>query len=238
MPRVGDKHYPYTAKGQAAAKAAAKRKGVKVSHGKGYNKGGSVSKSRVNLGAGAPKRKTRKKRTAKKMQGGGPAINPNIPNAPSPAALREMTMAAQAQKGRGRPGGPGPGANIQLGAMQGRNQPMPGGVAGGPGGGRRPPIVKPRPPGIKKGGAVASKKGGGAVAKKKRGGSIEKMASGEPIQWQKGRVGQKRKADYMSYVAPGVAKRQLKKQKAAGGPGRRAVRGAGGAKKGGAVKSK
>ena len=28
MPRVGDKHYPYTAKGQAAAKAAAKRKGV------------------------------------------------------------------------------------------------------------------------------------------------------------------------------------------------------------------
>ena len=25
MPRVGDKHYPYTAKGQAAAKAAAKR---------------------------------------------------------------------------------------------------------------------------------------------------------------------------------------------------------------------
>ena len=38
MPRVGDKHYPYTAKGQAAAKAAAKRKGVKVSHGKGYNK--------------------------------------------------------------------------------------------------------------------------------------------------------------------------------------------------------
>ncbi len=56
MPRVGDKHYPYTAKGQAAAKAAAKRKGVKVSHGKGYNKGGSVSeKSRVNLGAGAPR---------------------------------------------------------------------------------------------------------------------------------------------------------------------------------------
>jgi hypothetical protein len=77
MPRVGDKHYPYTAKGQAAAKAAAKRKGVKVSHGKGYNKGGSVSKSRVNLGAGAPKRKTRKKR-AVKMQGGGPAINPNV----------------------------------------------------------------------------------------------------------------------------------------------------------------
>ena len=70
MPRVGDKHYPYTAKGQAAAKAAAKRKGVKVSHGKGYNTGGSVSKSRVNLGNGAPKRKTRKKR-AVKMQGGG-----------------------------------------------------------------------------------------------------------------------------------------------------------------------
>ena len=56
MPRVGDKHYPYTAKGKAAAKAAAKRKGVKVSHGKGYKEGGAVSeKSRVNLGAGAPR---------------------------------------------------------------------------------------------------------------------------------------------------------------------------------------
>ncbi len=71
MPRVGDKHYPYTAKGQAAAKAAAKRKGVKVSHGKGYNEGGSVSKSRVNLGNGAPKRK---KQAVKKMNVGGPAL--------------------------------------------------------------------------------------------------------------------------------------------------------------------
>ena len=34
MPKVGKKHYPYTAKGKAAAKKAAKRKGVKVK--KGY----------------------------------------------------------------------------------------------------------------------------------------------------------------------------------------------------------
>ena len=224
MPRVGDKHYPYTAKGQAAAKAAAKRKGVKVSHGKGYNKGGSVSKSRVNLGAGAPKCK---KRTAKKMQGGGPAINPNVNLTP-----RQQFEAANVGRPPRGPQVPGPGP-----MGPGPRPIMPGGVAGGPGGGRRPPIVKPRPPGIKKGGAVAKKKTGGGV-KKKRGGSIERMASGEPIQWQKGRVGQKRKADYMSYVAPGAAKKQLKKQKAAGGPGRRAVRGAGGAKKGGAVKSK
>jgi len=151
MPRVGDKHYPYTAKGKAAAKAAAKRKGVKVSHGKSYNEGGSVNKSRVNLGAGAPKRK---KRAAKKMQGGGPAINPNIPNAPNPAALQEMMAMAQSQKGRGRPGGPGPGANIPQPIM-------------GPGGGRQPPIVKPRPPGVKKGGGV--KKNVGGLMKKKLG---------------------------------------------------------------------
>ena len=35
MPKVGKKHYPYTAKGKSAAKAAAKRQGKKVSHGKG-----------------------------------------------------------------------------------------------------------------------------------------------------------------------------------------------------------
>ena len=74
--------------------------------------------------------------------------------------------------------------------------------------------------------------------KMQRGRSVETMASGKPIQWQKGRVGQKRKADYMSHVAPGAAKKQLKKQAAAGGPGRRAVSGAGGAKGGGAVKTK
>jgi hypothetical protein len=54
------------------------------------------------------------------------------------------------------------------------------------------------------------------------------MAGGRPIQWQQGPVGQRRKADYMSYVAPGAARRQLGRQAAAGGPGRRAVRGAGG----------
>jgi len=229
MPRVGDKHYPYTAKGKAAAKAAAKRKGVKVSHGKSYNEGGSVNKSRVNLGAGAPKRK---KRAAKKMQGGGPAINPNIPNAPDPSAVALRRTIAQGRLTPGQIPGPGPGP----GPMGPGPRPiMPGGVAGGPGGGRRPPIVKPRPPGIKKGGGV-KKKAGGAVAKKKRGGSMT-MASGKPIQWQKGPVGERRKRDYMSYVAPGVARRQLKKQKAAGGPGRGATRRAGpGGKKGGSVK--
>jgi len=45
MPKVGKKHYPYTAKGKAAAKAAAKRQGKKVSHGKGYKKGGAVKGS-------------------------------------------------------------------------------------------------------------------------------------------------------------------------------------------------
>jgi hypothetical protein len=34
MPKVGKKKYPYTAKGKAAAKKAARRKGVKVK--KGY----------------------------------------------------------------------------------------------------------------------------------------------------------------------------------------------------------
>ena len=63
------------------------------------------------------------------------------------------------------------------------------------------------------------------------------MASGEPIQWQSGATGQRRKADYMSHVAPKVARKQLKKQAAAGGPGRGAVRAAGpGGKAGGAVK--
>jgi len=54
------------------------------------------------------------------------------------------------------------------------------------------------------------------------------MAGGRPIQWQQGPVGQQRKADYMSYVAPGAARRQLGRQAAAGGPGRFAGRGAGG----------
>ena len=32
MPKVGSKHYSYTKKGMAKAKAAAKKKGVKVSY--------------------------------------------------------------------------------------------------------------------------------------------------------------------------------------------------------------
>jgi hypothetical protein len=34
MPKVGNKHYSYTAKGMAKAKAAAKKSGKKVSYGK------------------------------------------------------------------------------------------------------------------------------------------------------------------------------------------------------------
>lgn len=34
MPKVGSKHFAYTPKGMAAAKAAAKKKGVKVKYGK------------------------------------------------------------------------------------------------------------------------------------------------------------------------------------------------------------
>ena len=33
MPKVGKKHYPYTKKGKAAAKRAAKRKGTKARYG-------------------------------------------------------------------------------------------------------------------------------------------------------------------------------------------------------------
>jgi len=159
MPRVGSKHYPYTAKGQAAAKAAAKRKGVKVSHGKGYNKGGSVSKSRVNLGAGAPKRK---KRAAKKMQGGGPAINPNIPNAPTGLQLQRNIAQAQMGPGPGRPrpGGPGPGANLPYMSRNPPGTAQPGSMP--------PPVL----PGGKKGGGVKKKKGGGV--KRKKGGSVKK----------------------------------------------------------------
>lgn len=34
MPKVGKKEYPYTAKGQAMAKKAAKRKGLTIKYGK------------------------------------------------------------------------------------------------------------------------------------------------------------------------------------------------------------
>ena len=34
MPKVGQKHYPYTKKGREQAKAAAKRKGTTVKYGK------------------------------------------------------------------------------------------------------------------------------------------------------------------------------------------------------------
>jgi hypothetical protein len=36
MPKVGKKHYPYTAKGKAAAKSAAKKTGKKVQKARRY----------------------------------------------------------------------------------------------------------------------------------------------------------------------------------------------------------
>ena len=38
MPKVGKKHFPYTPKGMAMAKAAAKKKGKKVDYKKGKKK--------------------------------------------------------------------------------------------------------------------------------------------------------------------------------------------------------
>jgi hypothetical protein len=73
--------------------------------------------------------------------------------------------------------------------------------------------------------------------KMQRGGRSEAthMASGQPIQWQSGATGQRRKADYMSHVAPKVARKQMRRQAAAGGPGRGATSGIG-IKAGGTVK--
>tara|TARA_Y100000590_G_scaffold427790_1_gene538366 strand:- start:802 stop:1005 length:204 start_codon:yes stop_codon:yes gene_type:complete len=42
MPKVGDKHFAYTEKGKAKAKAAAKKSGKKVE----YKSGGKVSKKK------------------------------------------------------------------------------------------------------------------------------------------------------------------------------------------------
>jgi len=115
------------------------------------------------------------------------------------------------------------------------------GAAGGPGraatsgiGGKAGGSVK------KKTGGSVKKKTGGSVKKMQRGGSaLTHMAEGDPIQWQQGPVGKRRRLDYINYVAPGVAKRQLARQEAAGGPGRRAANiGPGGWKKGGKVSNR
>ena len=70
--------------------------------------------------------------------------------------------------------------------------------------------------------------GGGIGSLMMQQGGEPTMAGGRPIQWQQGPVGQRRRQDFMNYMAPGQARRQLGRQAAAGGPGRRAVRGAGG----------
>ena len=75
--------------------------------------------------------------------------------------------------------------------------------------------------------------------KMQRGGRSEAthMASGQPNQWQSGPTGQRRKADNKNYVAPKVARKQMRRQAAAGGPGRGATSGIG-IKAGGTVKLK
>ena len=75
--------------------------------------------------------------------------------------------------------------------------------------------------------------------KMQRGGRSElnHMGSGSPIQWQSGATGQRRKADYMSHMAPKVARKQMRRQAATGGPGRGATSGIG-IKAGGTVKLK
>ena len=105
-----------------------------------------MSKSRVNLGNGAPKRK---KRAAKKMQGGGPAINPNV-NVLGVGAAKAHQAAQRGGLAGQQAAMPPPGAGMAAprGLPQERG---------------RPPAPRIRP-GMKKGGGV----------KKKRGGSVKK----------------------------------------------------------------
>ena len=56
---VGKKEYPYTPKGIAMAKAAAKKKGTKMKMKKGYAKGG---KTYANCGASVPPAQGKKKK--------------------------------------------------------------------------------------------------------------------------------------------------------------------------------
>ena len=70
--------------------------------------------------------------------------------------------------------------------------------------------------------------GGGIGSLMMNRGGEPTMAGGRPIQWQQGPVGQQRRQDFMNYMAPRQARRQLGRQAAAGGPGRFAGRGAGG----------
>jgi len=53
MPRVGNKHYPYTAKGKAAAKAAAKKKGMTAKTGRTIGKTAAAHRAKDKLLKGA-----------------------------------------------------------------------------------------------------------------------------------------------------------------------------------------
>jgi len=50
MPKVGKKEYPYTPKGMAMAKAAAKKKGMKVRYGKNHEKTESAAERKREYG--------------------------------------------------------------------------------------------------------------------------------------------------------------------------------------------
>ena len=119
--------------------------------------------------------------------------------------------------GRFPPGMPPPQA-FQRGTLpQQFGQPSWAGAQGAGGSGRMGPPI---------GGGYRD--GGGIGSLMMQQGGEPTMAGGRPIQWQQGPVGQRRRQDFMNYMAPGQARRQLGRQAAAGGPGRRAVRGAGG----------
>mgnify|MGYP003148423913 CR=1 FL=1 len=203
-------------------------------------------KSRVNLGKAGPQRKTRKKRAVKMQLGGmAPTINPNIPNAP--------------------PGRPGP-MPMQPPIMG--NVPMPmqppimGNVPMPPGGKKGGSVAK------KKAGGAVKKKTGGGVKKMQAGGTAQQREAakakaraeedaararaayekeqtrrntpvGESTAFMTGFHPDGTPTGRRSRATAFNARRQLKKQQAAGGPGRRATRGIGpGGKKGGAVKRK
>ena len=150
-------------------------------------------------------------RVRKQVGGQGPVRGPNV------------QLTAAQQRGVARQGRPDP--------MQ--TPPMPVGPqrpTGGLTAAEQQRLWTPYKPGGAKGGKV-SKATGGRV-KKQRGSSVDTMASGKKIQWQTGPVGQRRRQDYMNYMAPKAAKRQLAKQP----PGRKAANiGPGGWSTGGKV---
>ena len=219
-------------------------------------------KSRVNLGKAGPQRKTRKKRAVKMQLGGmAPTINPNIPNAP-PGRPGPMPMQPPIMGNVPMPMQPPIMGNVPMppGGKKG------GSVAKKKAGGA---VKKKAGGAVKKkaGGAVKKKTGGG-VKKMQAGGTAQQREAakakaraeedaararaayekeqtrrntpvGESTAFMTGFHPDGTPTGRRSRATAFNARRQLKKQQAAGGPGRRATRGIGpGGKKGGAVKRK